>query len=240
MDGSVRTIGEIADSILANVRAESEAERQQREQCETEAEQRAQVALKLSRWRDVVVSVGRRYENAKLSTFEATCEQQRSVLESLAEFAANVGEAISAGKNLVLYGPRGTGKDHLLVAMLRAVIADGWTVAWRDGQSLYGECRDAIGREASESQFFSQFTKPSVFAISDPTPPLGDVTSDWQLATLFRIIDRRYRDMKPTWVTINAASAEEAQKRIAPNIIDRLSHGALVLRCNWQSYRSGQ
>lgn len=233
-------MGEIAESILANARTETDDEREQREQREAELGDRLEAANKISRWRELVSQFGRRYENARLSNFECSCEQQRSIVDSLTEFAQGIGDAVSSGRNLVLYGPRGTGKDHLLVAMLRAAIADGWSVAWRDGQELYGECRDAIDREGSEAKFFSQFTQPSVFAISDPTPPLGDVKSDWQLATLFRIIDRRYRELKPTWVTINAASAEEAQKRIAPNIIDRLTHGALVLRCNWKSYRSGR
>lgn len=192
------------------------------------------------RWHELVTHVGRRYEGCRLATFEVTSEQQRSVLVSLADFAGNIGVEISAGRNVVLYGPRGTGKDHLLVALLRAAIADGWSVAWRDGQTLYSECRDLIGDEGSEANWFRRYTSPNVLAISDPTPPLGDLKSDWQLATLFRIVDRRYRDLKPTWVTLNAANAEEAQKRIAPNIIDRLTHDALVLRCNWPSYRSGR
>lgn len=236
----MKTISQLAESILANVKTESPDQRTKRERREAEIAERNQRAEKISRWRDLVTQVGRRYENARLSSFEVTCEQQRDVIRDLTDFAANVSEAVASGHNLILYGPRGTGKDHLLVAMLRAAIGDGHTVAWRDGQSLYGECRDSIDREGSEAKFFAQFTGPNIFAISDPTPPLGDVKSDWQLATLFRIIDRRYRDLKPTWVTINAASAEEAQKRIAPNIIDRLTHGALVLRCNWKSYRSGR
>lgn len=79
-----------------------------------------------------------------------------------------------------------------------------------------------------------------MLAISDPTPPLGEVRSDWQRSLLFRIVDRRYRDLKPTWVTINAASAEEAEKRLTPNIIDRLSHDAVIVRCNWKSFRTGR
>jgi DNA replication protein DnaC len=79
-------------------------------------------------------------------------------------------------------------------------------------------------------------TRPNVLAISDPTPPLGEL-SDYQRSMLFRVVDRRYRDLRPTWVTINAADSAEAERKIAPNIIDRLAHGALVLRCNWPSYR---
>lgn len=225
---------------MARVEVQSPDELAEQERKSAESIERQQRADRQSRWLSLLASVGRRYENARLSTFETTCEQQKSVVDSLTEFASSIGDAVSAGRNLVLYGPRGTGKDHLLVAMLRAAIGDGWTVGWRDGQSMYGELRDAIDTDRSEVRTLEPMLSPSVFAISDPTPPTGDIKSDYQRTMLFRIIDRRYRDCKPTWVTINAENAQEAEKRIAPNIIDRLSHDALILRCNWKSYRTGR
>ena len=236
--GELRTIGEIAASIVAKL--PSDVDRARAEQLQLEAIERQERATRQRRWLELVAQVGRRYESARLATFEANTEAQRSVVESLSDFAGKISEVIAAGRNLVLFGPRGTGKDHLLVAMMRAAIADGWTVAWRDGQSLFSEFRDAIDTDRSEAKLFEPLTSPGVFALSDPTPPTGDTKSDWQRSILFRIIYRRYRDLKPTWVTINAANIEEAEKRITPNIIDRLSHDAVILRCNWKSFRTGR
>lgn len=215
-----------------------DARQAERERLDSERENAKARAERASQWRELLTQVGRRYENALLHNFEVSCDSQQQVVDALREFGNSINVAIESGRNLVLFGPRGTGKDHLLVAMMRAAIVVGRRVVFRDGQTLYAEARDGITKQVDESQFITRFTMADVFAVSDPTPPIGDVRSDWQLSTLFRIIDRRYRDMKPTWVTINAESAAEAEKRLAPNIVDRLTDGALVLRCEWPSYRT--
>ena len=50
-------------------------------------------------------------------------------------------------------------------------------------------------------------------------------------------IDRRYRDLKATVMTLNVATRKEAEDRLSPNIVDRLAHGAMAIHCNWPSYR---
>jgi DNA replication protein DnaC len=216
--------------------AADEAAIREREQRFAELERAAKASERTRLWLSLIRQFGQRYGAATLDSFDVQSEGQKHVVEKLREYCANIDDEINAGRNVVLYGPPGTGKDHLLVALMRAAVANFYTVAWRDAQTLFSSFRDAIGEDKSESSLISETTKANVLAISDPTPPLGEL-SDFQRSTLFRIIDRRYRDVRPTWVTINVASAEEASQKIAPNIIDRLNHGALVLRCSWPSYR---
>jgi hypothetical protein len=42
---------------------------------------------------------------------------------------------------------------------------------------------------------------------------------------------------RPTWVTINTKGRAEAIGRMGAQIVDRLSHDAVVCFCNWESYR---
>lgn len=214
--------------------AEQIAEREQRR---LKAELQRNVQERMQRQNAVVAQVGRRYQGCTLDNFEVTMPQQQRIIDALREFASDLRGAIEDGRNLVFMGPPGTGKDHLLVALLRQAAIEGWSIEWRDGQAMFGEFRDAIDGDKSEAEMLAKLTRAGVFAISDPVPPVGSIKSDYQRAMLFRIIDRRYRDLRPTWVTINAASASEAEDVIAPNIIDRLGHNALVCRCNWPSYR---
>ena len=46
--------------------------------------------------------------------------------------------------------------------------------------------------------------------------------------------------MRPTWISMNVASGEEAESRIGVAIIDRWRDGALTLAFNWPSYRKVQ
>jgi len=181
--------------------------------------------------------VGKRYAGVTLEGFEAGHDAQREVLKHVRDYSENVEERIATGSGLFLIGPPGTGKDHLAIAVLFAAAAKGVNVHWTDGMELFASARDNIDTAKTEASWMHAYTNPTMLAISDPVPPLGSVKEGFQLATLFSIIDRRYRDMKPTLLTLNVNDRDEAEKRMAPNIVDRLAHGALVLRCDWPSYR---
>lgn len=143
---------------------------------------------------------------------------------------------------MVLYGPAGTGKDHLMSSLILDTIRAGFTVKWFNGMDFYGKLRDLIGsesRDTSESRFFDSLAGANVLALSDPIPPNGALT-EFQRAQLFRVVDRRYRDEKPTWVTLNVSGRSELDSRIGVQLAERLLHGVLQLPCNWPSHRKAR
>ena len=185
----------------------------------------------------LAMRVGKRYAKASLDSFEVQHHSQREVVGHIRDYMFEIEQRVASGSGLFLIGPPGTGKDHLVVAVLFAAIDKGLNALWVDGMELFAGARDNIDTAKTEASWLSTYTKPDLLAISDPVPPLGSVKEGFQLATLFSIIDRRYRDMRPTLMTLNVGDRDEAEKRMAPNIVDRLAHGALVLRCDWPSHR---
>lgn len=161
---------------------------------------------------------------------------QAVVVDQLKTYAAEVAGNVKHGGNVILYGPPGTGKDHLLVALMREACKAGMSVVWVNGMKLFERRRDAIDTDIRERDILAEFSGPDVLAISDPVPPWGDLEKG-QAEFLFRLIDRRYRDMKPVWVTANVADGKDAEKRIGAQVIDRLRDGGLALECRWPSYR---
>lgn len=189
-------------------------------------------------WREIITTFGRRYENASLGNFDVYDDKQAAVIGALKHFGERLQSHAELGDGLVLYGPSGTGKDHLLAALMRhAIFHHDMRVEWVDGMVLYGMMRDAIGKDEPEERVLRRFINAKILAVSDPVPPTGALT-DFQASTLFRIIDARYRDCRPTWVTINVANGDEAAGRMGVQVVDRLKHGATVLHCNWTSYRA--
>lgn len=182
--------------------------------------------------------VGVRYSGATLDSFRVTEAVQGAVVDALRAFSTE-GSGIRDGGGVLLYGPRGTGKDHLAIGALRiAILMHGWDVAWIDGQQLFGSMRDRISTESTEMDFIRQYTAPKLLLVSDPLPQDSTkAISDYQQSVLWRIVDRRYRDLKSTWVTLNVADVNEASKRLGPQLADRLTDGALCLHCNWPTYR---
>lgn len=231
---------EVAAGILSRlnsipestIKRAAEADRQRLERAESV--RRAEIAENRRR---LVQLVGRRYAGATVENFIATTPEQQSVKRHVADYVDSLEDRVKTGSGLFLIGPPGTGKDHLVTAVLMAAVAKGINVHWTDGMALFSAARDNIDSNRTEAAWLHAYTKPTLLAISDPVPPVGEVKEGFQIATLFSIIDRRYRDMKPTLLTMNAASREEADNRTSANIIDRLADGAIVLRCSWESYR---
>jgi DNA replication protein DnaC len=179
---------------------------------------------------------GRRYSECRLETYEAASQKQKDAVCKLHEYASDIEQRIKDGQNVLLFGPAGTGKDHLLVALSRVAYRAGYTVAWANGQDLFSALRDAMDEGTTEKRTLRDFTNGDIQYISDPLPPVGDA-GKWQQETLFRIIDRCYSNLRPVWVTLNVKDKQEAQQRLGVQTTDRLMHGALIIPCNWESYR---
>jgi len=226
----------IARANTPEARAEAEKRRREMEQAEEEAKDR----VISSRRRSVWEQRGRRYQNCTLENFETGgVEAKIQVLEELRTYQDGVREMIEAGCNLVLTGPVGTGKDHLLAALFEPAIALGKTLVWTSGARLFARMRDRIepiGRQESESRVLAEYQRPDVLVISDPMPLAGQLTQ-YQRAVLYAIVDERYNHCRAIWCSINARGRREADETIGSAIVDRLVDGALSLSCNWPSFR---
>ena len=199
----------------------------------------------LAEWQardDLLAGVGKRYADCRLANFkqfgsEAERVRQRAALRSLQKFCDEMTDVLESGRNLFLHGPVGNGKDHLMVAVMRIAFRYTPSCWWTNGVDIFTAMRDTMDRgETRESHTIGEYTRPQVLAISDPVPPSGRLT-EYQATVLFQIIDRRYRDCKPTFVTANFKDGKDAANRVGAQVIDRLKHGALSIHCDWPSYR---
>lgn len=180
--------------------------------------------------------LGNRYspERVRLSEFAIYHTAQKSAVAKLIVFIEN----LTAGcGSLILYGAVGTGKDHLMANALYAAARRGIEAGWVNGQELYGQARDLMGKPATnESAWLNTWSAPQILGISDPVTPVGELSA-WRLELLYRLIDRRYRAMKKTWVTMNVKTEEEADQKLSQQVFDRLQEGATIIPCFWPSFR---
>lgn len=185
--------------------------------------------------------IGKRYADCTLDSYRVTCPEQEKALAALREYAANIFDNVDNGRGIVLFGPAGTGKDHLLAALGREAIQAGLWVTWKNGRDLAGEFREAArdGTFRSERNILEDLEPAEVLILSDPIPPAGGLTP-FQADVMFRLVDARYRAMKATWATLNVSGGDEADSRLGAQIVDRLKHDALALFCDWPSYRTAR
>lgn len=188
-------------------------------------------------WRSLSLDIGHRYADARIQDMEIYNPNQKTAIETLTEFGQHMPDRIGTGAGLILYGKPGTGKDHILAALLRgAVRSYGFTAAFRDGMALFAETRAAISTN-SEEDLRRELCRPQILAISDPIPPVGELT-DYQAAFIRDIIDRRYRRCLSTWVTTNIDTREGLIASLTLPVFERLREGATVVFFDWESYRT--
>jgi DNA replication protein DnaC len=183
------------------------------------------------RWVELVANAGARYRECTLENFQCKHPAQKTVLTNVLAYTA-----ADCPENLILYGPVGTGKDHLAFAVCREAARAGKTVRWINGQSWFGILRDSMDTNRSEASLVSELSRPDLLCLSDPLPPMGPLTQ-YQSTMLYRLVDARYSRGVPTVCTVNVAGDEEADSRIGAATWDRLCHGAYKLRCQWETFR---
>jgi DNA replication protein DnaC len=189
--------------------------------------------------------LGRRYapEVCSFDTYRV-CHPgsgQRAVVDALRALAARLPESVSQGENLILAGTVGTGKDHLLAALLysaASILRPALSCRHTTGEALYSEFRSTMRRDGdSERTVLDRCLTPKILGISDPyiaSTPL----SAWELGRLFAVVDGRSQQGWPTWVTANALTEEQLEEQLTTPVYDRLRDRALILWFDWPSYRT--
>lgn len=239
---SARGLSTLLASVLATGSTESDHEAKQQEQKKQSL--RARQGYTWSRFID---GRGKRYEPCRLSTFETLTRAHESAIDKLTEYSKCSIDRINAGVNLIFFGPAGSGKDHLLTAMVfeaigRGHLVEGSTlrmfpdVDWRSGPTLFSELRSAISSKRSEADVLNPLISADVLALSDICQA-GVQLTDYQQQILYLVLDSRYSRKRPTWLTINAASREELDTMLGVQLADRFIDGALTIACNWPSFR---
>lgn len=192
--------------------------------------------------RDVLTHIGDRYQpnSVSLDNYQTLHKGQAQILGRVRALAERLPELVKQGESIVWYGTPGTGKDHMMHSLLHIVTGRcGLSARWIPGYRLYARLRATISRSRGESEWevLDELTGRNVLAVSDPIPPGADPSS-WELNKLFAVIDQRYQNNRPTWLTMNVASEAEAAEKLTTQIWDRLIDRGHRLPCFWPSFRA--
>ena len=109
LDDQLARIAAREAALTPEARAERERRDAEREAVHLEHERR-QAAEERQRFVD---QFGSRYAGCRLDNFVVTCDEQQKAVDALREYGKTFGQHYRNGEGVVLFGPPGTGKDHL-------------------------------------------------------------------------------------------------------------------------------
>jgi len=218
--------------------------------CEVEAWEREQDEMQ-ERYRKAEVerkfaisSLGERFENCRFETFA-----KRPGTEKAFRLAYDYAERFElyGAESLLIWGAPGNGKSHLAAAVCHKLKERGKIPVFQTMTELLERIRATFGRQAKEQEreIMAALQDCDLLVLDD----LGaEKVSDWTLDVLFRIIDGRYRQKKPTMFTTNFSPSElldrfrmdkssVEQEIAARRIHDRILEVSVIVENRATSYR---
>ena len=201
---------------------------------QAEAQERAARALANMEAMLGQAAIPKRFMGRSLDNFNASTPEQKHALDVASEYAKNFPHHAKLGDSLVFSGLPGTGKSHLGTAIQQHLIPRHC--------SLYITCTGLIravratwsrDSERTEVEVLREFGTVELLVIDEVGVQNG---TDNEQGLIFDVLDRRYREMRPTILLTNQDKAG-FKSFVGDRVFDRLTETARWVSFDWASYR---
>lgn len=172
----------------------------------------------------------------RLRTFDAFQPTQGTdwALSSCRKWAEEyAGAESSDGQGLALVGQTGTGKTHLAAAIVNRLLDRGVAAVFASVPDLLADLRAAVrdGREAE--QVMGDLQAAEVLVLDD----IGaERPTEWGQEQLYRLVNRRYEDLRPIVLTSNLRPPD-LREQVGARAVSRLCEVCAWLELKGVDYR---
>lgn len=199
-----------------------------------EAEMRAERARRELEFQIGEAAIPLRFVGRTLDNFHAATAEQQSALKIAREYVDQFDANAKRGNSLILSGLPGTGKSHLATAVLQALMPKHcglYTTCMSVIRSVRGTWRK--DSERSEQQVLNLYADVPLLVLDEIGVQYG---TDGEQTILFDVLDRRYRDMKPS-IFLTNQDKKGFKDFIGERTFDRLTETSRWVPFDWPSYR---
>ncbi len=185
--------------------------------------------LTFHRWR--AAGLPSRLEHKTRASWRPSNAADRQTLGAVNSYVAQIHENAGAGRGLVLLGGPGLGKSHLLAALVCDAVEAG---AERARYFSWPALIQAHRQNQHESGSPLHAAIDADFLAIDELGALP--ATEWEAGQLFRVIDARYAEQRPTVIASNL-TAHQLPAAIGERAADRLRESCLWLSMSGESKR---
>ena len=195
------------------------------------AKRQAAVAREMER-----ACIPARFASKGLDIYQAASQGQITALKAAQAYCRDFGKHRQDGICLIFAGKPGTGKTHLACAAITQVIAAGYTGRYTRAFELIEAIRATWRRDSrkTEREIIEEFTQVDLLVLDEVGVQYG---SESETVELFKVLDTRYLDVKPSIVITNVGR-DELQQYLGARAFDRLKeNGGRLVLFDWDSFR---
>lgn len=176
----------------------------------------------------MAAGISKRFMNRMFETFKVTKDNKKAY-----EIAKDYAEQYPVIDGLLINGTCGTGKTHLAVAILHAILDKGYPGLFVTVPDLLAEIRKSYNTD-HDSDKIKKIMAAKFLVLDD----LGaEKTTDWVQEQLYMIINYRYEYELPTIITSNLDIGQLAQK-VGERTTSRLLEMCTGVKLNGEDYRA--
>lgn len=177
-----------------------------------------------------------RFRDRGFGNFVVKNDGQRKAFEVAQRFLHDWDETAARGEFLIFQGKPGTGKTHLACAIAHNLLRQGYTASYVNAIDAIRVIRDTWrrGSERTEMQALDAFERLDLLVLDE----IGvQFSTEAERTQLFDILNRRYRECKPTILLTNL-DLNGVEEVLGERIFDRFREVATVVTFDWESQRT--
>jgi len=188
------------------------------------------------------VGIPARHATSSLASYHPQDMRQTAIMGQVHSYISEY-EAGEPNRGVVLFGPVGVGKTHLLVAMLRSLVAEkGVRARFVEFSHLLADLKAGFDRGQGTAALIDPLVDVELLGIDE----LGKGrATEFEETVIDEIISRRYNAMRPVLATTNFSDRPPTGRRVGnaaqgeasmPTLADRVGprvYSRLVQTCDF-------
>jgi DNA replication protein DnaC len=204
------------------------------EEKRAEAEERAQRERERLEGLLRASGIPARLQGCTFASYHASTDGQKKALQAAMDYARDFPAHRKSGESLILAGKPGTGKGHLAAAVMNALMPEHLPI-YTTCLDMIRSVRDTWRKDSkySETQVLQEYENAALLIIDEIGVQYG---TEGEQTVIFDVLDRRYRQMRPTIFITNQDRAGFTSF-IGERSFDRLRQTAKWVDFSWASYR---